>query len=531
MFTKHQNGFLHAAAGIVLFFQISCIWFFTYLPLQDYYEWLIQSKILLNLCSGDDFTRHYYFCSFSPIPPPNAFLNIFMAALQIIVSTKISGKIILTIYILLFNLGFYRYCQKTMDGHPLRFIGLLFTFNLFFYMGFLSYILGISLFLLGLPIFSTSSSSIQKKSLQIFVVSLFLYLVHGFAFGLFILAFMVWFIRLNWKSGRIRNSLIPIAAVLPSVTLTIVYIIYLPSSRGEPFDWHDSIFHQLQNLRYGFTNLQRIALMDNTLPLTFLNLLILFFVGLIFFRSRKYFSIKSFSGVSVAIFAAIMIFNPVYRIGDFYPINSRFSVVIIPLLSGAFVFSRRKPNLEILIIAVALFISISHAAQFRQFNQLTRPIIARLESQYKAAQSPFVLSRVNIDDFERSPLNIFSSIIQPYIFTEGIFNTDSLRFFVPIHATSIVHVRKNEETTVKTYVDNLFDGLRTRQYFVDAIKKSKDSLFANFDKIFIVGTRTTQKEMTSELNPEFVQTNELDLWIVLERKASFMRRKAVNFWR
>lgn len=513
----HRRQILNSMFGLIILSQVVCLWILPSLPFQDYYEWLLQSKIFFNLLTSDGFTQQYYTFSFSPVPPPNTLLTVFMAILQFLVSTKIAGKITLTIYILLFNTGFYRYCQKIFPENPFRFLGLLFVFNYFFYMGFLSYILGMAILFWFLPIFSTEIPPLKKKVIHILFASVILYLIHGFAFGVFTIALFIWLVKINWKKFKMSNSLPYILALLPAVILSLIYFFNVSPSSKQPVEFYSSIYPLFQGLRYGISIYQRIVLMKAHLPLTVLNLLFICTVFYIFISRRKYVVKNSLPGLFFIVFSIIMIFNPISRISDFYPPNPRFFLLIILVLSASFSFPAFNKKLENLILIMGFLVTFFHILIFYQYHHQNYDNIHKLKTEYISSSSPLILGKIYPDDFDKSPLHVFSGIVQPYIHISKMFNQDSIFTFLSIHQIGIIKVLNNDETRIKSRVEESFIAAQRRKVLFHKVSLLKSTISSHYDDIFLFGPETTRKKVEGQFYPEYTLKSKTAIWSSLQK--------------
>lgn len=514
-----QNLILHSLAGFIISFQIGSVWHSTFLPLQDYYEWLIQSKILFNLWTGDSFTQQYYSYSILPIPPPNTLVTVLMALLHFIFSTETVGKITLTTYVLLFNLGFYRWCQEVSGNNSLRFMGLFFVFNFFFYMGFLNYIIGVAILFWTLPIVTDQISPTTKKTVHILIASTVLYLVHGFVYGVFVIAVAIGLAKTYWRNFKFSHLLPYALAILPTVIISCIYFLNTPHSLSQSIGLFPS-FHQMLNaIRYGITSYQRVVLFETDLPLTILNLLLIISACSIFISLRKQLRLNTISAWLFIAFSIIMLLNPVNRIGGFFAPVPRIIPIIPFVLAGAFVLPNPKPRLEFLILSISLLISLFHSFYLYEFNKQNRITLVQLKAEYTQANSPLVIGRVVVEDFDRSPLRVFSGIVQPYIRIGHFFNMDSITTFLPLQQTGVIGIKMADDTRTTVYLDSLFDLAQQREDLVETTVQLKNLIYARHDKVILFGKEITRNIVEEKLSPEFSKQNDLGFWSTLQRNS------------
>jgi hypothetical protein len=152
-------------------------------------------------------------------------------ALSQMFSVETSGKIILSIYIILLPISvFYLVHAWNQRNVVIGFFGFLFVFNWFFGMGFINFVLSIpfSLFSLGYW-WKHKENSTWESRLILALLLLLVYLSHpfGYCFLLVILAVLLIYCRLRGKAV-ISDSL----AALPSLALLAMVLVRdLPNSR------------------------------------------------------------------------------------------------------------------------------------------------------------------------------------------------------------------------------------------------------------------------------------------------------------
>ncbi len=480
---------------------------------------------MLNLWQGEGFANHYYY--YIESLPPNTLLYIFIACLQLIVPAEVSGKITLSIYIILFNLGFFRYCFRISKDHLFRFMGFLAVFNLFFYKGFLSYLIGVTVLFWVLPIFYNQNFSPKRQAIKILLASFVLYLIHGFIFGIFLIALIVW-ILIHWDNSKINDVVKYILAIVPSSILLLIYFFNMKPPHEQPLEFYSSFLSILNSIRYGITSFQRIVLLKNILPSTLLNIFFLISIFVILVKQRRHFRFKSFNNTFLIVLIALMFSNPVYRIGNFYPPSPRLIPIIFIVLAGSFWFSRPNRKIETAVLSLAVLMTIFHFVYFWQFDNQTNRLIKQMKDEYSTSESPLVIGKAPFEDFDKSPLNLFSGITQPYIRTGHMLNADTLRFLLSIQPNGIVRTKRIETTRTILLIDSLFDASVSREQIIETVSENKHLISESFDKIFILGTDTTRSVISELVYPDFRESKEFFLGTLLTKESILNQKNQIQ---
>ncbi len=84
---------------------VALIWWYRFIPVYDYPNWLYQARILADLVKEESTFAQQY--AIQCLPVPNATFSILVAILGQIFSFEVAGKILLTISVLLFPWGFW----------------------------------------------------------------------------------------------------------------------------------------------------------------------------------------------------------------------------------------------------------------------------------------------------------------------------------------------------------------------------------------------------------------------------------------
>ncbi len=193
---------------------VCLIWIYRFIPLQDYPVWIYLGKMFSLLI------RHQAPQCFSIIlwPVPNAIQVVVLGGLDLFLNPETSGKIFLTLCVLLYMLGAYRLIVSVSDRRdsPLLLVPLLYVFHRSILVGELAFSLGLAILLLSMAyIFSTSRPRLWLVS----VLSVLIFFSHGASF----ISWMI-FLAVLAVFGRPRFRPIPIlVAASPSVLLMGIY--------------------------------------------------------------------------------------------------------------------------------------------------------------------------------------------------------------------------------------------------------------------------------------------------------------------
>ncbi len=219
------------------------IWYFQYLPLNDWPNHLASMHLLAEFDAG---TPTYI----QPNPAmllPNATVFYFMRYAGPFIGIETAGRLLLSIYLILmpFSMGYFlRQFHPSLE--PLGLAGAALAYNWFFSMGFLNFTLSLPLFLLSAGYWMAHRHRLREKKPFLLAAALFTiaFLTHLVAGA--VLALFIFFIRLRDEIShrvqkkkskgfvsRLRSlifALLPdVAAFLPSVAIGLIS---LPSILG-----------------------------------------------------------------------------------------------------------------------------------------------------------------------------------------------------------------------------------------------------------------------------------------------------------
>ncbi len=516
---KSKDRPLIFLATLVCTIQVATIWSISNLiPFQDYYDWLYQSKVLFELWHGDPFaSTHFRLINFWEFSP-NGFVTFFLALLQYAFTLENAGKILLTLIILLFNLGGFRLIKSTYPNSPFKFLVLLFSFHFFFYKGFLSYCLGLSILLNLIAILSAKKEwSLGSCSLFILSTSLFLFTVHGFIFGVYVFCIIVWLALLPNTHLSVRNKFICGLALAPSLIFLGSYIFSSSGNTDSFAVLYQSVVHWAQVHRYGSHFYSRIALNTTWLSLSILNMGIVFLVLGMFFYQRKKFIKEGFLFILFVSFFVMMVFNPFYQIGLFFPLSSRLILLVVLLLGSLFKFNRTEKKVSYLILSASLIVSIAHFVHLNQFDHKNKALLSSVKEKVGLNKDVLIIAKTFPKDFDKSLLSVFSGNTDPYLFLNSAVNKNQLFNLPYIQETGIIRL-KSDEAIEKSMLAELIFNTHDFEQAIEKLKVHSAGFYSEYSSIILIGTDETKTRITKELSlffkPSEINTN----FTVLTRK-------------
>jgi len=200
------------------------VWIVRYPPLQDYPDWLLQAQILRRLHDPAFGFADYYAVLAAPVPNSGSVALIYL--FSFLAPIEVAGKLALSVYLLALPLSALYFLRAAQRGRPsaIEFLCPLLAYNYFFYMGYLSYLLGlVLLFLLLGYVWRRWPDPSRANVLVLALGALVLFLVHLIPWAT--LGFVVGSWGLLWRrrpgGGRVLRWLA--LAFLPSLGLFAAY--------------------------------------------------------------------------------------------------------------------------------------------------------------------------------------------------------------------------------------------------------------------------------------------------------------------
>lgn len=196
------------------------IWTNRFLPLQDYPDWLFQGYVFSGFLRGEPI-EGYKLGNYST---PNLLCTILMGFTDLFLSPEASGKVFLSLYVLIFAIGsIYFFGSTRADlGHPLVLVPALLILNDMFWFGFLNQILGLGLLFLAMGYLG--SRILREQPVNYWIVlafSLLIYFSHAICYASFVI------LILSIALIQRRRTHLPclILPLVPSLALMTIYLV------------------------------------------------------------------------------------------------------------------------------------------------------------------------------------------------------------------------------------------------------------------------------------------------------------------
>lgn len=334
------------------------IWYFDYLPIQDYPRHLAGIKVLREYFNNSFLQEHFsvdFFRWFSPIP--NVAFELFATKVCFFLDINITGKLFISIYVMLFVLSLYLLSRELkMNYADVLLMSLPLVYSTYLYIGFLNFIFGIPLFLTAIWCYLCAKRD-ERYFVLLVILSMILYLSHLFVFASFLLFLFIDLVLSDQRSGK-RFIILTTASALIPLSFSVHFIL---SNTGHPAYYHpDGIPYKIVMLISPF-------------------LYFSFGVGIVIFFFYIYALLFIFYGSSVfnrVFLAASASFLFLYFIlpfgtteGTFVDIRAiAFSMVMLPL-SVRLEESRYKWGVFILIVLLMLINTTVAWSSFSKFNR------------------------------------------------------------------------------------------------------------------------------------------------------------------
>ena len=215
------------------------IWSHRFLPITDYPDWIFQGSIVSNLLQAKTSASY----AFKHYPVPNSAVVTLIGLLDIILSPEVSGKVALSLCIILFALS-STYLLKSLQhdaDSPLLLIPFLFLTNTYFFWGELAYVFGLSFFFFYCGyLFRRTYHSQPINWWFVSVLSIALFFCHFMSYATAILVTLT-FILSESRLDLIRPFAISFA---PSAGLSIWYVCERSSLKLNRDIWKFWTLHQ-----------------------------------------------------------------------------------------------------------------------------------------------------------------------------------------------------------------------------------------------------------------------------------------------
>lgn len=197
------------------------IWFYRFLPMQDYPDWLFQGFLFSELIKGQAIADYQIIS----VPVPNVISTLFIGLFSLFLHPEIAGKLFLTTYVFIFTFGSL-YLINSLDpkkNSPISYLPFILIFSYPFFHGNINYIFSLGLLFLGTGYLVRRRHNPKHINIWIIsVFSLFIYFSHAISYCAFLL-FISIFIICNYKRSLLKKFLL---ALVPSLIMLLIYSIY-----------------------------------------------------------------------------------------------------------------------------------------------------------------------------------------------------------------------------------------------------------------------------------------------------------------
>ena len=197
------------------------IWFYRFLPMQDYPDWLFQGFLFSEAIKGQAIADYQIIS----IPVPNIISTLFIGLFSLFLHPEIAGKLFLTTHVFIFTFG-SRYLINSLDpkrDSPISYLPFILIFSYPFFHGNINYIFSLGLFFLGTGYLVRHRHNQKYINIWILIaISFLLYFSHGISYCAWLL-FMGVFITCNYEKILFKKFLLALA---PSLVMLLIYGVY-----------------------------------------------------------------------------------------------------------------------------------------------------------------------------------------------------------------------------------------------------------------------------------------------------------------
>jgi hypothetical protein len=199
------------------------VWLVEHPPLQDYPYYLVRAQILAHY--DDPGLGHEEVFTVSGYPAPYVLADWLTAGLGLLVGIPLAGKLVLSLYLVLFPWSLLYLASGVGDGRVvLGFLGFLLAYNWHFHMGFVSYALSLPAALFALGWWWRSRRQLSwRRAAMLAALVLVTYLLHVYSLGILGYVLVVLALAEGWREGRVRGALgligRTLAAFVPALAL------------------------------------------------------------------------------------------------------------------------------------------------------------------------------------------------------------------------------------------------------------------------------------------------------------------------
>lgn len=184
-----NSSYTKIALAVLCLLPLIPIWYFDYLPLQDYPNHLARLNILSDYEHSDFYKKKFSLIPFklaSPLTHTYMGLDLFVNKLMPFLDINIAMKVFISLYVIMYISGIYLLAnQLKQDFRLLLLINAPLIYSSFFYLGFLNFLFSIPVFLF--TVWAIDRYMTNRNVLNLFLMlflMLLVYLSHIFTFAI-----------------------------------------------------------------------------------------------------------------------------------------------------------------------------------------------------------------------------------------------------------------------------------------------------------------------------------------------------------
>lgn len=503
--TSSRIPFLLSMSAIVI--SLFSLWFFRFIPLQDYPDWLFQAHLITQQLKGIDSQLSYHYVTTLPTIPPNLGATVVMVLLNLVVDIEVAGKVFLSIYMLVFPLAVYLFLSNQNINHSFRWCGVLMSYNIFFFLGNLNYIIGLTLLLFA---FRSIERNIHSSPYRLFIVSLgwsfVLYLSHGGTY-LILVVFLFMNILFVKNSKAFTKAIIVSVALIPTAALFSYFIATYPVA-GQ-WDFYQNIYQKLSLLGKSLLIFHRFQPLESPLPLSLINIGFLCVLSVCILSGIRKAEMGQRSNRTIALlFLCVILLYPFSNSGQLFNPEARLAFPSLFLFLSSLHFRNPVRTIELSLGLSMLIAVLLHAYQFHFYNSAAQEAYSVLNERDRFNSKQLILSSGYSEEVDRSTLRRFSGNIRPFMRLHYYTHLENgKRGFLSIFQTGLYRWKKNETNDIILYGEELGYADFQRANAVSNFKNNIVFLSNHFQEICVVGSEQTQHEFAIALQEKFKLIN------------------------
>lgn len=513
---KSLDNILRVGIAVAIVILISSVWVNTYLPFQDYPEWLFQAQLTgREMVDGIASNFGYELVLFPT--QPNVVVSAILVGLQPIMPIEIAGKILLTLILLVFILGWRAMMRASAALHPLRWLGISFAFHYFFYLGFLSYSLGIALVMPCVAwLFSSNALVSLRNIVAVGLLAVFLYLVHGVAFGIFVVAILV---RVFMKGPfTISQALVLCSALVPSFLLVAALIVY--GKGPASLVLHETVWHQMLSWRYALSLFNRLIPFQPEFPVSLQNGGALAVVASLFVLTWRGAIVSKPYRVLALCMTMLGLLVPFQRVGNFFPLNARFVLPAVAFFAASCVVAKRARWVELTVMLLGLSIAIGNATQLSAFNKGAEAVAQSVRPFMEKRGNVLVLGRGFVEEFDKNPWHRFSGGIRTLVHFRRYIDMYTTPSFVRTFESGLLQHRGHTAELVA--LDSALEASQHLDEAIAVLHTQRDMLKASVDCVIVMGKDLVLERFRDALTTLFDEKKREPFLLVMVRRDTIM---------